>query len=272
MTDQQADLSVVYSGKVDDVLTAADHSQMPITLDVLYDLADEAGVGAATTVLDIGCATGSRARELIRRTGCRVDGIEFLPQLIGWGREQTEQEGLTDRLRMEQGTIVDLARADSSYDVVWCTDVLGIIADLDRAVDECARVLRPGGHLISYVSLATDRMAAFEQDELDRSQGCVAASMNQQNLERSLARHFTIERTVAIGGQQRQHSIEQGDNETVQNLVRASRLMTWPDRYRDIHGDTAYRAALTEAFWGVYQLLGKINLMAYLIKRKTPAT
>ena len=264
----EADLTVVYSGKVDDVLSAAAEPQDTTTLDVLFDLAQEAGVDQTTTVLDVGCATGWRSRELIRRTGCQVDGIEFLPQLVGWGREQIEEEGFTDRLRIEEGTILDLARADESYDVVWCTDVFGIIAELDRAIDECARVLTAGGQLISYVSLATSRMAPFEQDELDRAQGSVSTSMNRENLERSFERHFSIERRIVIGGQHSQCSIEQGDDQTLENLVRASRLLTWPERYRPIHGDTAYRAALTEALWGAYQLLGKIDLTAYLLRKR----
>lgn len=267
MSDE-ADLSVVYSGKVDAVLADADGSQAPVSLDVLYDLAIEAGVDEGSTVLDVGCATGSRSRELIRRTGCSVAGIELLPQLIDWGRDQTAAEGLTAQLTIEQGSILDLPAADAAYDVLWCTDVFGIIADLQGAVDECARVLRPNGHLISYITVATDRMAPFEQAELDRSQGCVGSSMNQQNLERCFAERFTIERKIIVGAQHRQSVIEAGDDGTLQNLLRASRLMTWPDRYRQTHGDAAYDAALTEAFWGVYQLLGKLLPSVYLLKLK----
>lgn len=58
---EEADLSVVYSGQVDAVLTDADQSQGPISLDVLYDLAIAVGVNQLSTVLDVGCATGSRA-------------------------------------------------------------------------------------------------------------------------------------------------------------------------------------------------------------------
>jgi cyclopropane fatty-acyl-phospholipid synthase-like methyltransferase len=88
MSDE-ADLSVVYSGAVDDVLAAADASQSPQSLEVIYDLAEAAGVDNSSVLVDAGCATGERARELIRRTGCRVEGIELLPQLIEWGEAET---------------------------------------------------------------------------------------------------------------------------------------------------------------------------------------
>lgn len=263
------DLSVVYSGAVDDVLAAADRSRGPISLDVIYDLALAAGVDAATLVVDVGCATGGRSRELIRRTGCRVDGVELLPQLIQWGTAETLAAGLATSLSIQQGSILDLPLPDAHADAVLCTDVFGLIEDLPRAVAECARILKPGGAMISHVTVATDRMAALEQIELDASQGTVAASMNRFILERAFSEHFIVERALTLGSQHRQHAIEHGDDETLTNLVRAARLMTWPDVYRAEHGDLAYRTALTEALWGVYQLLGKLSPVAYLLRRRS---
>ena len=193
--------------------------------------------------------------------------VELLPQLIEWGTAETIEAGLADRLSIQQGSILDLPLPDAYADAVLCTDVLGLIEDLPRAVSECARVLKPDGAMISYVTVATDRMAAFEQAELDASQGTVAASMDRMALERVFGEHFTIERAVALGSQHRQHVIEHGDDETLTNLLRAARLMTWPDVYRAKHGDLAYRTALTEALWGVYQLLEKLSPVAYLLRR-----
>lgn len=262
-----ADLSVVYSGAVDDVLTAADASRQPKSLDLIYDLAVAAGVDSSTVVVDVGCATGDRGRELIRRTGCQIEGIELLPQLIEWGQAATADAGMADSMRFRQGSILNLPILDEHADVVVCTDVLGLIDDLPRAVGECARVLKPGGAMVSHVTVATERMAGFEQTELDASQGTVAASMNRAYLERTFAAHFIIEQVVDLGSQHRLHAVESGDDETLVNLVRASRLMTWPEIYRAEHGDVAYRTALTEALWGVYQLLGKLSPVVYLLRR-----
>lgn len=266
MTDQ-ADLSVVYSGAVDDVLTAADASRQPQSLDLIYDFALAAGVDSATVVVDAGCATGDRARELIRRTGCRVDGVELLPQLIEWGTAATEAAGMASAMHFREGSILDLPIPDGYADLVLCTDVLGLIDDLPRAVAECARVLKPKGVMIVHVTVATDRMAPFEQAELDASQGTVAASMQRATLEQAFATQFMIEQAVDLGSQHRLEAIESGNDETLANLVRAARLMTWPETYRRGHGDLAYRTALTEALWGVYQLLGKLSPIVYLLRR-----
>lgn len=71
---------------------------------------------------------------------------------------------------------------------------------------------------------------------------------------------------VDLGSQHRLHAVESGDDETLVNLVRASRLMTRPETYRAEHGDLAYRTALAEALWGVYQLLGKLSPVVYLLR------
>lgn len=265
---EAADLSVVYSGAVDDVLTAASRSRNPSSLEVIYDLALEVGVGGGTLVVDAGCATGGRSRELIRRTGCRVEGVELLPQLTEWGMAETAAAGMTDRLSFQQGSILALPVPDAYADVVLCTDVLGIIENLPQAVAECARVLKPGGVMISHVTVATERMAAFEQAELDASQGTVASSMDRVNLERAFEEHFEIEQFLTLGSQHRQHMIEKGEDDTLSHLICAARLMTWPDVYRAEHGDLAYRTALTEALWGAYQLLGKLSPVVYLLRRR----
>lgn len=128
------DLSVVYSGAVDEVLASADRPRELRSLDVIYDLAQETGVNRGTRVVDAGCATGERSRELIRRTGCQVDGVELLPQLIEWGTTETVAAGLADQLRFHQASILDLPFPDGHADVVLCTDVFGLVEDLPRAV------------------------------------------------------------------------------------------------------------------------------------------
>ena len=70
--------------------------------DLIYDLAVAAGVDSSTVVVDVGCATGDRGRELIRRTGCQIEGIELLPQLIEWGQAATAEAGMADSMRFRQ--------------------------------------------------------------------------------------------------------------------------------------------------------------------------
>lgn len=56
--------------------------------------------------------------------------------------------GSTRRVRLEQADAVDLPFADGEFDAVVATYVLCCVPDLDRALEEALRVLRPRGDLL----------------------------------------------------------------------------------------------------------------------------
>lgn len=92
-------------------------------------------------ILDAGCGTGS-CMQYLQAYG-RVAGIDIAPEAVGFCR----QRGLVD---LGQASITDLPFADARFDLVTSFDVMSSLdRDLaERALDEFARVLRPGGHLL----------------------------------------------------------------------------------------------------------------------------
>lgn len=82
-------------------------------------------------LLDAGCGNqpfASWYRPLVRRVvaldAAQIDGIEVV--------------GFVDRIPFR----------DASFDTVLATEVLEHVTNAEQAMDECARVLRPGGHLL----------------------------------------------------------------------------------------------------------------------------
>lgn len=92
-------------------------------------------------ILDVGCGTGA----ILKRLGNpdKNVGIDLAPEAISFCR----QRGLTN---VRQGDICALPFADTSFDAVICSSVLyhQWVGDLERAVREMHRVLRPGGVLL----------------------------------------------------------------------------------------------------------------------------
>lgn len=96
-------------------------------------------------VLDAGMGGGVLLEELDRR-GWRVAGVDLAPSMVERARGRLPHA----RERLLEGSIEDLPFADGSFDAVVATGVLEYAAhDLDRAVTELVRVLRPGGTLVA---------------------------------------------------------------------------------------------------------------------------
>ncbi|MBZ4322083.1 bifunctional 2-polyprenyl-6-hydroxyphenol methylase/3-demethylubiquinol 3-O-methyltransferase UbiG [Streptomyces huiliensis] len=96
-------------------------------------------------VLDIGCGGGLLAEEFTR-AGCRVTGIDPSQPSLDAAAEHAKEQGLDITYR--QGTAEELPFAEGEFDLVYCCDTLEHVTDVDRAVAEASRVLRPGGHYL----------------------------------------------------------------------------------------------------------------------------
>jgi SAM-dependent methyltransferase len=109
-------------------------------------------------LLDVGCGEGAVARRLAE-AGARVVGLDPLPGAIGAARAATPEGPL---LRYLQGSAEALPFAAGSFDVVIFFNSLHHVplGSMGPALDEAARVLRPGGTL--YVQEPLAQGPAFE--------------------------------------------------------------------------------------------------------------
>jgi demethylmenaquinone methyltransferase/2-methoxy-6-polyprenyl-1,4-benzoquinol methylase len=99
-------------------------------------------IGAGTRVLDVACGTGDIAFEAAGR-GARVAGLDITERMVRLARKKP---GCPPVL---VGDILALPFADGSFDVVTAGYGLRNVPELQPALREIARVLRPGGVLLS---------------------------------------------------------------------------------------------------------------------------
>lgn len=97
---------------------------------------------AGKEVLDLGCAGGFMA-EALAKCGAHVTGIDPVEQAIATARTHAAGEGLN--IRYDIGGGENLPYSENTFDAVVCVDVLEHVEDLDRVIQECGRVLKPGG-------------------------------------------------------------------------------------------------------------------------------
>ncbi len=96
-------------------------------------------------VLDIGCGIGGPARWIAARAGCQVTGVDLTPAFCAAAVALTAAAGLADRVRILEGSALDLKLPDGSFDRAYSQNVAMNIADKPRFYAEARRVLRPGG-------------------------------------------------------------------------------------------------------------------------------
>jgi 2-polyprenyl-6-hydroxyphenyl methylase/3-demethylubiquinone-9 3-methyltransferase len=87
-----------------------------------------------------------------------VIGIDPIAAAVEAAKAHAAEEGLGIDYRVGGGEAIPLA--DRSVDCVVCVDVLEHVADLDRVLDEIARVLKPGG-LFLFDTINRTMLAAF---------------------------------------------------------------------------------------------------------------
>jgi ubiquinone/menaquinone biosynthesis C-methylase UbiE len=100
------------------------------------------------TVLDVGCGAGVDLARFARG-GAEVTGVDVSESAIGLARKNFEQQGLRGRFEVANGE--QLPFRDASFDLVFAHGVVQYTANPQRLVDECHRVLKPGGAAIVQV-------------------------------------------------------------------------------------------------------------------------
>ena len=96
-------------------------------------------------VVDVGCGTGDLAFACAQAGAREVTGVDFAPQMLELARAKAR--GHAAALSFALADATSLPFADRSLDV-WCAAfVLRNIPQLDAALEEAHRVLRPGGRI-----------------------------------------------------------------------------------------------------------------------------
>ena len=101
-------------------------------------------------VLDVGCGVGHEVQRLAQRVGQsgRVVGIDLGESIIAEANRRAARQSLS--LEIKVGDVCQLDFAADSFDLCRAERVLIFLEDLQQALNEMVRVVRPGGHLVLF--------------------------------------------------------------------------------------------------------------------------
>ena len=98
-------------------------------------------------VLDVGCGVGVTPVLIAKRYDCRVVGVDISEGMVERSRERAKRERVTDRVEFRVADAQDLPFDDNSFDAVITESVTAFPEDKQKAVNEYARVTKPGGYV-----------------------------------------------------------------------------------------------------------------------------
>ena len=98
-------------------------------------------------VLDVGCGTGIISMLALERGAARIFCGDISQHMLDVGRSKARELGYSQRMEFRQLDAESLPFEDGSFDLVMSGMSLGLFPNLERALSEMVRVLRPGGFL-----------------------------------------------------------------------------------------------------------------------------
>lgn len=99
-------------------------------------------------ILDAGCGSCAKSVLLAAR-GLNVVGMDFAPDALAMAAENLRRHGLTDRVQLKQGDLLAMPFPDGSFPYAICWGVLMHVPNVEGALSELARVVAPGGLLVT---------------------------------------------------------------------------------------------------------------------------
>jgi SAM-dependent methyltransferase len=224
----------------------------------LFDVFAELGPQPGQLVVDVGARDAKYAIRLVQAHGLRAVAVDPVAHHVELARRAVAEAGL--EIDVVQAGIEDMPIDDGVADWIWCRDVL-VHVDLARGFTECARVLRPGGRMLAYLTCSTDRLEPREEQWLFDALAMVPESTQPDVIEaRAAEAGLMLTSKTELGGEWREHMLEDGTWSANDDLVELSRLR----RSGADFDDPRVAAQAAGAAWGIYQLLGKTCPTVYV--------
>ena len=108
-------------------------------------LAGIAQIPRGAAVLDVGCGLGGSAFWLAECCGCSVLGITNSRKQAALAWKSCRSRGLEHRVRFAVLDANILNLASGSFDIVWTIECAEHLADRERLIQNCLRVVKPDG-------------------------------------------------------------------------------------------------------------------------------
>ncbi|AFY58475.1 methylase involved in ubiquinone/menaquinone biosynthesis [Rivularia sp. PCC 7116] len=120
----------------------------------IIDMLKMMEVEPGATVLDAGCGPGVHSIR-VAKAGYRVCAIDISNTMLSEAQQRAKAENVADKIEFYQKDLTKLDFPDNSFNYVFSWGVIIHIRDVEKALNELARIVKPGGKLALYITNKT---------------------------------------------------------------------------------------------------------------------
>ena len=114
-------------------------------IDLIEELLTWGNVQCASEIVDVGCGIGGSSLYLAEKFNARATGITLSSVQAARAGERASAAGSHDRAQFRVADAQQMPFADNSFDLVWSLESGEHMPDKEKFLQECYRVLKPGG-------------------------------------------------------------------------------------------------------------------------------
>ena len=250
----------------DDAMALTDVSLEPRSSMSILDNVGALDPDEHTVVLDIGGRDGKFALPMAERFGCRVIIVDPIEGNLDFARSDSAEHAAGHLIDLAQGTINDIPLGDDTVDIVFSRDMLGHVGDLDGALAECRRVLKPGGAMVIHEVFGTDLLEPLERARMVADLAMVDERLDVDLFESNVtSAGFTISDVEVIGSEWMEALLERENGE--RRLLQAARMRRNQDQIVEKVGVIPYRVMRSNTTYTIYRMIGKLEERIYTLHR-----
>jgi tocopherol O-methyltransferase len=139
------------------------------------------------SIVDVGCGIGGSSLYLAEKYSATVSGITLSPVQANRATARAQAAGLVKQADFKVADALDMPFADASFDLVWTLESGEHMPDKTKFLQECYRVLKPGGTLL---------MATWCHRDINPPQS--ALTLQEQNLLNKIYRVYHLPYVISL--------------------------------------------------------------------------
>jgi ubiquinone/menaquinone biosynthesis C-methylase UbiE len=116
--------------------------------DIIHLIEQNIEVTPNTKILDLACGKGAVSINLARAFGCKVKGIDLIPEFIDYAVTKALAYGLQDRCEFIVGDINESVLNENGYDIVILASVGDVLGNVLETLLKLKKTVRSRGYIL----------------------------------------------------------------------------------------------------------------------------